>query len=91
MAKALAKPAGVAPALGELPLETRKLIYQQLKQAKASIAEMEKLAADDPALAEVFAAAKAQQPLIMEQAMASMNINRAQLDAIMAEGDKEMW
>lgn len=91
MAKALAVPPPGAPPTGELPLASRKLIYQQLKQATVSLAEMEKLAADDPALAEAFAAAKTQQPAILEQAMRAMNISREQLDAIMAEGDKEMW
>lgn len=92
MAKALAVPPQLSPpGIGELPLETRKLIYQQLKQAQSQLAELEKLATDDPALAEAFAAAKTQQPAILEQAMRAMNISREQLDAIMAEGDKEKW
>jgi hypothetical protein len=91
MAQALKAAPPMPPAIGELPLESRKLIYQQLKLVQTQFAELEKLAADDPAFAEALAVAKAQQPATMDQLMSSLKIDRAQLDAIMAEGEKEKW
>jgi hypothetical protein len=79
------------PSLADLPLDSRKLIYQQLKLVDSQLAALEALAADDPALQDALNVAKSQKSAALDQLASTFKIDREQLDAIIAQGDKEMW
>jgi hypothetical protein len=88
--QAMAAPPG-APSLADLPLDSRKLIYQQLKLVESQLAALEALAADDPALQDALNVAKSQKSAALDQLASTFKVDREQLDAIIAQGDKEMW
>jgi hypothetical protein len=94
MTKSLQTPPADPPSthsLGDLPLDSRKVIYQQLKLVDSQLAALEALAADDPALQDALNVAKSQKSAALDQLASTFKIDREQLDAIIAQGDKEMW
>jgi hypothetical protein len=87
-------PPGVLPGASAPNEQQRRTIYRTVKslqQLEAQFAELSAAAPDDPAMQQAAAQIKTEKDNALRQLAAQYNITPAQLDEIVAEGEKAGW